>query len=131
MVAIPSPGGPIRVPIAGYADDTALYVNSVEEETVALNNVRCFGSVSGLRLNKGKCVALSLHAEGPTKSLARLAIRPVPRSTAVCYLGIHIASARSDQKTWAAAITSTQIRLRLGTEKPQMRCNKRSWRRRE
>lgn len=44
-------------------------------------------------------------------------IPSVARTIAVRYLGIQIASTRSDQDTWAAVTRATKVRLRLGTEK--------------
>ncbi|KAM0917777.1 hypothetical protein ACQ4PT_009218 [Festuca glaucescens] len=48
-----------------YADDAALFVNPVKEDTTAIQSIlKFFGDVSGLRTNLEKCVAYPIACQG-------------------------------------------------------------------
>ncbi|GMF38275.1 unnamed protein product [Phytophthora lilii] len=51
-----------HINVAGYADDTAIYLESSDLQDIALEIVNCFSAVSGLRLNIKKSVAIRLGA---------------------------------------------------------------------
>lgn len=116
-VRIPGPGGPIRVPIAGYADDAALYATPRDEEQVALQLVRDFGRASGLRLNVAKCAAVCLHPDGPTEAHRGMEIRSVLAHMSVRYLGIQVSSATHSVQVWEEVARAIQVRMLLGTSK--------------
>ncbi|KAE9298518.1 hypothetical protein PR003_g23215 [Phytophthora rubi] len=50
--------------VAGYADDTAIYLRSPAELEVALATITDFGAASGLHLNCSKTVAIALYTDG-------------------------------------------------------------------
>ncbi|TYZ68111.1 hypothetical protein PybrP1_008378 [[Pythium] brassicae (nom. inval.)] len=109
--------GAVRVPIAGCADDVALYVNKPDEEAVFLDIVRRFGAASGLRLNDTKCGAICLNERGPTAARADMIIPPVGAAVQVRYLGIQISSKPSSAAVWTEMIRATRLRLRLAHAK--------------
>ncbi|GMF36218.1 unnamed protein product [Phytophthora fragariaefolia] len=72
-IAIATTAGRVHLRVAGYADDTAIYLNGPAELTVALLAVDIFGAGSGIILNRAKTVAIlfnpafTLPGHGPVK----------------------------------------------------------------
>lgn len=95
------------MPIAGYADDLALYLNGPEEEAAFLAIVHEFGRASGLQLNEKNCVAVCLHPNAPNAIHEALRIKPQPRREATGYLGIPLRSLNIIQSLWDQVIRAT------------------------
>jgi hypothetical protein len=66
-----------RLVYLGYADDTTVYMSSMEDLNKVLNVFNEFSSLSGMKLNTGKCVVI------PLGSFANL---PAPASTSFRWL---------------------------------------------
>lgn len=80
-----------QLSIAGYADDTALYLKNVSEIPVALALLRSFGDMSGLRVNVSKSVGVALHTDSPSAPIAHgFALQDANDTSR--YLGIQVAS---------------------------------------
>lgn len=117
-ILIPTSHDPRRVPIAGYADDIALYLNGPEDEEAFLAILVEFGLASGLKLNEKKCIAVCLHPNGPNSKHSTLRIQPSARTHATRYLGAPLSSLDMAQAGWDVVRKATQIRLLVATQKP-------------
>lgn len=97
---IPHESHGFAVPISGYADDTALYLNGPQEEEAFLSILVDFEAASGLVLNRDKCVAMSLHPAGPMPCHEAMIIKLVATDRATRYLGIPVASVPNGKAMW-------------------------------
>ncbi|KAG6946583.1 hypothetical protein JG687_00016617 [Phytophthora cactorum] len=104
---------------AGYADDTAIYLASKQQQAAALAAVNRFSRVSGLKLYVRKCVAIGLcniHRDESRDSQLGQTDQDlkVRGSRSTRYLG-HIAD--TTKEAWIKAFIGLTIRLSLATVK--------------
>ncbi|GMF29166.1 unnamed protein product [Phytophthora fragariaefolia] len=122
---------PIRV--AGYADDTAIYIAHKNMQEAAIVAVTKFSRVSGLKRNVQKSAAIRLGLEEPQDDDATVTTtggtrtgageltagvpQPVEVTPTTRYLG-HLAGAGSTVKlTWKRAFAALRVRLVLAEAK--------------
>jgi hypothetical protein len=112
--------------VAGYADDTAIYIIESSMQAAALRVVRSFSAVSGLRLNVKKSAALNLaphRAEeqparngADTETIERAAAE-VEVTESVRYLGHIAGTGDTTQEAWTKAFEALRVRLTLAETK--------------
>ncbi|EGZ08203.1 hypothetical protein PHYSODRAFT_306249 [Phytophthora sojae] len=98
--------------MAGYADDTAVYVENGDKQHVVLEVVNKVSNYSGLHVNIGKSVALPLGAAEDATQTRPPIEQPIPTDTECRYLGHWT----GDLKTaWSRAFESLTSRLILAS----------------
>ena len=104
--------------VAGYADDTAIYLNNSTEINATLKIVHEFGEVYGPRLKGKKTTDIALHEDGFTSAVKW--VWPVTlQFTEVHsrYLGIQVGCTNGPTQSWELAVTQLCVRLRLKSQK--------------
>ena len=96
------------VPSLGYADDTSVLTNTLDDLRVQNDWVHYFMAFNRMRLNHGKCELIGRDALGQPVTAAAIAaagitidgnaLQPVPHGQAVRYLGVHM----TFNGSWAA-----------------------------
>jgi hypothetical protein len=111
-IALTSAAGCRPLTVAGYADDTAIYIANATMQQAALRAVRSFSDVSGLRLNVKKSVAINLGnmdlATVPVETGGQKAVTTVSSTR---YLGHIAGNADTTEEAWSRAMDSLRIRL--------------------
>ncbi|KAJ8535275.1 hypothetical protein ON010_g13463 [Phytophthora cinnamomi] len=103
-VVLHSGGGEVEIKVAGYADDTAVYLASTEEVATLLHVTTTFGAASGLLLNHKKSMVIALRPDGPAgDSCLPLPLQFQEPEHHGRYLGIYVGSKQDPEKTWIMA----------------------------
>jgi len=117
-IGLTSAAGCRPLTVAGYADDTAIYIANANMQLAALRAVRSFSDVSGLRLNVKISVAINLgnvdHATVPVATGGQEAVTTVSSTR---YLGHIAGNADTSKEAWSRAMDSLRIRLVLAEAK--------------
>ncbi|KAE8997012.1 hypothetical protein PR001_g19701 [Phytophthora rubi] len=106
---------------AGYADDTAIYIQHIRMQGAAIQAVARFSAVSGLNLNVKKSVAINLGcssttAEKEDASSVQTETEVMARDS-TRYLG-HVAGAgNTTEEAWSKALGALRVRLALAETK--------------
>ncbi|KAE8904371.1 hypothetical protein PF003_g11658 [Phytophthora fragariae] len=117
-VVIQSDAGRLELRVAGYADDTAVYLSSAAEVHRLREITRQFGQASGLQLNEGKTIAIALHKDGPNpETQLPTTMKFQGHGVSARYLGIHVGSGVPAEKSWEAADAQLRTRLSLASQK--------------
>ncbi|OWZ15270.1 reverse transcriptase [Phytophthora megakarya] len=104
--------------IAGYADDTTIYLRTPDGVVTLLAITDLFGTASGLCLNHAKTIAIMLHHDGFTTTTAwvwSIQLQPVTKQCR--YLGIQVDSRSDVGAMWILARKQLLLRLRLPCHK--------------
>jgi len=119
-------GGRYDLVVAGYADDTAIYLKSWQMQIEALAAVQTFSVMSGLMLNVSKSAAIDIGSSCHIQPSADSGIgqagsndqeAAVGSVRSVRYLG-HIATAADPtEEAWEKAFRALTVRLRLAMDK--------------
>jgi hypothetical protein len=129
------PAGIVKqLKVAGYADDTAIYIAKRRMQAAAIRTVKAFSAVSGLKLNVKKSAAINLAhggaggAQAAVVSMAGEAENEggqVAEIESVRYLG-HIAGAGdTTTEAWTKAMEALRVRLTLAETKTTLRSKER------
>jgi len=121
------PAGIVKqLKVAGYADDTAIYIAKRRMQAAAIRTVKAFSAVSGLKLNVKKSAAINLAhggaggAQAAVVSMAGEAENEggqVAEIESVRYLG-HIAGAGdTTTEAWTKVMEALRVRLTLAETK--------------
>lgn len=98
---IPKQGREQELRIAGYADDTALYLRGAGTTAVVLGELSSFGQASGLKVNIGKSVVLPLGDSERENTTTMLGALSRLQSGATCrYLGIQAGATGTETANW-------------------------------
>lgn len=103
--------------VAGYTDDTAVYLGDSSATDACFRDLKAFGQASRLRgnLEKSALVRLSTQELTPT---ARDGPIPVLDGTAMCrYLGVQVGPGTNEPDNWDGMIGALQHRLWLAQTK--------------
>lgn len=107
-----------RTVMAGYADDTAVYLGSVQELPVFLYLSNRFGVASGLRVNAKKTIVIALCRDGAASTAALPGAYALLTPNTYCrYLGTQVGGADFVRVTWEKAMLQLSVRLRLAADK--------------
>ncbi|OWZ02757.1 reverse transcriptase, partial [Phytophthora megakarya] len=117
-VFLRSEGGEVEVRVAGYADDTAVYLDSAAQVVAMLAITDAFGAASGLQLNHHKTLVIALRRNGPTHVICL----PPPLKWLTSdqygrYLGIQVGSRSDPEPTWHKTIQQLEARLFIASQK--------------
>jgi hypothetical protein len=104
--------------VAGYADDTAIYVADSRMQDAALRVVHHFSAVSGLKLNVKKSAVINIWDSEPAEH-AGLKDRSGLVESMQCtrYLGHIAGSADTTEEAWSRAFDALCVRLALAEAK--------------
>lgn len=109
--------GEHQLKVAGYADDTALFLQSPGEIPAAMVILNEFATISGLRVNTAKSVGVQLNPAvvgGPD----RVHGVPMLQPGASCrYLGIRVGAHDTHEENWRLCIQATAARIALAVAK--------------
>ncbi|KAE9183221.1 hypothetical protein PF004_g24009 [Phytophthora fragariae] len=104
--------------VAGYADDTAVYLGTPAEVPSLLDISARFGAASGLWVNARKTVIIALCSSVPTAEIVLPSPLAVHGKTEYCrYLGAQIGGQEIVSFTWLKAAGQLTFRLRLASLK--------------
>ncbi|KAI9981798.1 hypothetical protein PInf_009568 [Phytophthora infestans] len=117
-VVIQSEAGQLELRVAGYADDTAVYLRSpADAERLRTITLR-LGEASGLKLNEDKIIVIALHPQGPRPgAVLPDPLKFQPQKVSGRYLGIRVGSGVSPERTWDVADAQLRVRLTLASHK--------------
>ncbi|GMF32930.1 unnamed protein product [Phytophthora fragariaefolia] len=123
-------GGNLRqLRVAGYADDTAIYIMHKRMQTAAISTVKELSDVSGLKLNVGKSAALHPAEQGDSGDTSELRKAtseqpgppdwkdPVTFTRSTRYLGHLMGTGNTTVEAWERAFRVLRIRLALAETK--------------
>ncbi|DBA01572.1 TPA: hypothetical protein N0F65_011543 [Lagenidium giganteum] len=105
-------GGCLKV--AGYADDTSIYLRSKAELATMDTILDAFAVTSGLTVNKNKTAFVNLRTDGDT---TRTAYIVTPATTPTRYLGVPVATKENRTETWHNMMHQLQVRLGMAERK--------------
>ncbi|KAE8910880.1 hypothetical protein PF005_g15599 [Phytophthora fragariae] len=105
-----------QLKVAGYADDTAIYIADRSMQAEAIRAVARFSAVSGLMLNVGKCAAIRLGEvkEGDTGELDQ---QQIAETASLRYLGHVAGTGDTTEGAWEKAMGALRVGLVLAEEK--------------
>lgn len=104
--------------VAGYADDTAVYLRRPEDVQPLLKIAIVFGKASGLRINANKTIVVALHPDGAREGMKLPdGFEFLGPKDAKRYLGLQAGSDVPVELVWALADAQLRIRLRLAMQK--------------
>lgn len=116
-VPIITEGGRTDVRVSGYADDTALYLESRSQVPAALTLLHDFGAVSGLRVNVDKSVVLPLGHAAIARPEPCGGMKVLGRDETCRYLGIRVGATDVRAANWDGVVAALQTRLRHAFDK--------------
>ncbi|GMF43487.1 unnamed protein product [Phytophthora fragariaefolia] len=106
--------GKVTLRVAGYADDTAIYLSGTEELFNVLHTVNVFGEASGLLPNRAKTMVIALHSDGLARDTTWPgAVRRLPVEQQCRYLGIQVGSTPGAASSWDLAGDQLRVQIRL------------------
>ncbi|DAZ98718.1 TPA: hypothetical protein N0F65_006750, partial [Lagenidium giganteum] len=105
-------GGCLKV--AGYADDTSIYLRSKADLATIDTILDAFAVASGLTVNKNKTAVVNLRPDGDTTSTAYIV---TPATTPTRYLGVPVATTENRTETWHNMMHQLQFRLGIAVRK--------------
>ncbi|OWY94717.1 Reverse transcriptase precursor [Phytophthora megakarya] len=121
-VRLSSSYGKVSLKVAGYADDTDVYLRNPSEAPTLLELAEEYGAVSGLRLNDGKTLVVPLSEL--TWSHHKRMEQMLPDGLAAIspgdfarYLGIQAGPGIAAEESWTIAVRQLRIRLNLAMRK--------------
>nr|CAI72277.1 reverse transcriptase precursor, putative [Phytophthora infestans] len=100
-----------EIQVAGYADDTAIYIANSSMQRIALGVVQTFSDVSGLRLNLKKSVALQLWTPTSMNKQAGEEADPLEVVKETRCLGHITGPEDTTQSAWTKAFAALTTRL--------------------
>ncbi|GMF60821.1 unnamed protein product [Phytophthora fragariaefolia] len=116
-VALRTAAATVIIGVAGYADDTAVYLSSPEELPAAFRTIDFFGSASGLNLNRYKTIAVELHPDGLREAATWTShIRLLGLTESCRYLGIQDGTQTDALRSSHLAEEQLRTRLRLASQ---------------
>ncbi|GMF46368.1 unnamed protein product [Phytophthora fragariaefolia] len=116
MVGCKDRGSHLKV--AGYADDTAIYIQHRRMQDTAIRAVARFSAVSGLRLNVGKSAAIALGgSDRDDAGRASDVEQQISETSCVRYLGHIAGEGDTTEEAWRRAMGSLKVRLALAEAK--------------
>lgn len=103
--------------MAGYADDTAVFLQSTSEMEAALSIPKEFAVISSLKVNVAKSVIVPLGKPGAEQPVAVLGV-PVLQPGATCYdLGLRVGTHDTHEENWRLCLEATTARIALAVAK--------------
>ncbi|OWZ04937.1 reverse transcriptase [Phytophthora megakarya] len=117
-VTLQSDAGTVDLRVSGYADDTAIFLQTAESMPQLLDLLSNFGAASGLQLNQSKTMVVALSSEGPRScSPLPAPLQYLNRQDHGRYLGIYVGSKVDSEVSWTKAEQQLQVRVTLASRK--------------
>ncbi|GMF48889.1 unnamed protein product [Phytophthora fragariaefolia] len=104
--------------VAGYADDTAIYLNSPSELPPVHRTIEVYGTASGLLFNATKIIAIALHSTGlQTHAMWDGTFQLLDTTDRCRYLGVQAGSHVHASHSWDKAGEQLLTRIRLSSQR--------------
>ncbi|TYZ65909.1 hypothetical protein PybrP1_007964 [[Pythium] brassicae (nom. inval.)] len=108
-----------EIQIAGYADDTAIYLLYVSMLPQCLELIEASGAASGLRVNKAMSVLLPLGVRTEAVRDGAAGLIPVLDAGSTCrYLDVQVGRGDIEKENLVPMVQGFGCRLRVGIAKP-------------
>lgn len=103
--------------MAGYADDTAIFLRSMDEIPLVTSTLTEFAAISGLMVIVNKSVVVPLSPTANTRAEVISGV-PVLQSGSTClYLGIRVGTHDTHEEHWRLCLKATAPRAALAIAK--------------
>ena len=107
----------IKIKVCGYADDTAVYVQSPEEVSNVRRTLTRLGAASGLVTNTAKSVAVPLYDGVTIDSTLLHGVRLLRAGERCRYLIILVGKGRTVRDNWNVSLVKLNARMMLARRK--------------
>lgn len=109
--------GIYRLHLAGYADDTAIYIRDLAMQERIIEAVKRFSACSGLQVNDEKSIAISIGKQNTQTQSTSNTEGPIATQPACRYLGHWAGETDTTPEAWQRAFAALTARLSMATDK--------------